>query len=182
MRWNDIAPTVNTVLTHDIENSQQFSCCDIILCGVGYNLYLRTGLPIIYFSYFMIIVVFFLFFSAAAQIIAQSRAVVEFNQARSHEDQIQKCYRAIAEGAKELRLHRKRRYNIYNLKLKPIIQEIYGKQIRAVNCTCPPARSIPLHIFRVGIVLLARDSSWLNIDLATSAGFYNYIALFERAI
>lgn len=160
------------VLTHDIETVSNSAVAissfavsaTICICGLTYLLFISPTL--------MLTVVFFLFFSAAAQIRAQSRAVVEFNRARSHEDQIQKCYRAIAEGAKELRLHRERRYNMYNLKLKPIIQEIYSKQIRAVNLYVSARAFNTITYFSVvGVVLLARDSAWLNIDFETSAGF-----------
>ncbi|TMU79579.1 cyclic peptide transporter, partial [Bacillus sp. BHET2] len=46
---------------------------------------------------------------ATLQIAAQTRAEKGFWKAREHEDRLHKAYRAISEGAKELRMHRERR-------------------------------------------------------------------------
>ena len=60
-----------------------------------------------------VLLVVILAIGATVQIAAQARAETGFWKAREHEDQLHKAYRAISEGAKELRMHRARRGRRY---------------------------------------------------------------------
>ena len=69
----------------------------------------------------------------ALQFVARDRGVAGFEQARLLEDELQRNYRVIAEGAKELRINRQRRFRIFRTDLTGTIGRIRDLQIRSIN-------------------------------------------------
>ncbi|WP_226858766.1 cyclic peptide export ABC transporter [Diaphorobacter aerolatus] len=79
-----------------------------------------------------VLVVVMLVLGATVQIVAQTRAETGFWKAREHEDQLHKAYRAISEGAKELRMHRARRTQMFGeqvARIVDLIREVNGRAI-----------------------------------------------------
>ena len=67
------------------------------------------------------------------QALAQSRGVAGFWKARDHEEVLHKAYRAISEGAKELRMHRARRGRIFDGQIGGTVDAIRRINSRAIN-------------------------------------------------
>lgn len=74
-----------------------------------------------------------LIFGTAVQSIAQSRGVLGFRKARSHEEQLHKAYRDISTGSKELRMHRGRRVRMFNGQIESTIDAIRDVNSKAIN-------------------------------------------------
>lgn len=92
--------------------------------------------------------------SAWGQFMARRRGVAGFFAARDAEDELQKAYRAIGEGAKELRLHRPRRSRLFTQRILATIGDIRDTQIRAIN-TYVTARILGSALFflTIGLIL-----------------------------
>ncbi|POR46288.1 putative ATP-binding cassette transporter [Paraburkholderia eburnea] len=69
----------------------------------------------------------------AAQTFARRAGIRRFGAARDAEDRLQKHYRAITEGAKELRLNAARRDHVYRHELGRTIDTITRLRVRAAN-------------------------------------------------
>lgn len=67
------------------------------------------------------------------QALAQSRGVAGFWKARDHEEVLHKAYRAISEGAKELRMQRARRGRIFDGQIGGTVDAIRRINSRAIN-------------------------------------------------
>lgn len=101
------------VLTHDIDTISDFSfsftplaiALTITFGCLGYLAYLSV--PMFLLTVVAIVI------GTAAQYLARSRGFKGFYAARDLEDELQKHYTAIASGAKELRIHRPRRYRMH---------------------------------------------------------------------
>jgi putative ATP-binding cassette transporter len=79
------------------------------------------------------LLVVMLVIGATIQIMAQARAEAGFWKAREYEDQLHKAYRAISEGAKELRMHRARRTHMFGGQIERIVDIIRSVNGRAIN-------------------------------------------------
>ena len=106
-----------------------------------------------------------------AQAYAQMRGVAGFVAARAGEDRLQTQYRAITEGAKELRLHRGRRHRHAAL-LRDAIDDIRDRQIHAIVLFVT-ARAFGTVLFFavVGATLALRQLVWPEMDADTVSGF-----------
>ncbi len=104
-----------------------------------------------------------------------------FNAARDAEDELQKHYRAIAEGAKELRLNRARRQRIYAEQLRRTIDRISAIQIRSINLFVT-ARAFGNTLFFVviGLALALREVFWPDSPVSVVSGFV-LVLLYMRA-
>jgi len=121
------------VLTHDIDtiSSTVFALAALaIACAVaaGCLLYLAwLSLPM--FG----LLVLALACGVLVQRLAQRRGLAGFQKARRAEERLHKAYRSLGEGAKELRLHRRRRQYVYENEVKGTIDEIGRVNIGATN-------------------------------------------------
>jgi len=61
------------------------------------------------------------------------KGIQGFDLARSHEDELQRYYNAIASGAKELRMHRPRRFRMNTQRIQETADRIADIQVRSVN-------------------------------------------------
>ncbi|HBO1593348.1 TPA: cyclic peptide transporter, partial [Pseudomonas aeruginosa] len=68
-----------------------------------------------------------------AQYIARGYGMAGFEAAREEEDLLQKHYRGMAEGAKELRINRPRRQRLHGRLLDETVERICRLQVRSVN-------------------------------------------------
>jgi len=108
---------------------------------------------------------------SGVQYIARQKGLAGFNAARDAEDNLQKHYSAIAEGAKELRIDRRRRHAMLTRNIQGTADFIANTHIRAINIFVV-AKSLGSMLFFVVIGLtLALQSLWPSNDPAVMSGF-----------
>jgi putative ATP-binding cassette transporter len=160
------------VLTQDVDTISDFAFffssffvslvitlgCMVYLAVLSWPLFLITGLVII--------------LGSLAHAFARTRGVKGFNAARDSEDELQKHYRAITEGAKELRLNRTRRQRVYVDQLQRTVDHISAVQIKSINLFVT-ARALGTMLFFVviGVALTLRPFLWPDSPAAVSSGF-----------
>ena len=159
------------VLTHDVDTISDFAFAfaplaisfTVTLGCMGY-------LAMLSWPMFLIMVVAIVI-GTVAQYIARGHGIKGFMQARDAEDELQKHYNAIAEGAKELRIHRPRRHRMFVSGIEHTADKICDTQIRSVN-TFVIAKTFGSMLFFVVIGLaLALQSMWPSTDKAVMSGF-----------
>lgn len=96
----------------------------------------------------------------SVQILAQSRGVAGFWKAREYEEQLHKNYRAISEGAKELRMHRMRRARMVEEQIDHNIEMIRSVNTRAINTYVLAAASGSALFF----LLIALTLGWASVE------------------
>jgi len=107
----------------------------------------------------------------AVQFVAQSKGIKGFYAAREAEDNLQKHYSAIAEGAKELRIHRPRRHAMLTQNIQGTADHICDTHVRSINIFVI-AKSLGSMLFFVVIGLtLTLQSLWPSADPAVMSGF-----------
>ncbi|KRR11254.1 cyclic peptide transporter [Bradyrhizobium jicamae] len=160
------------VLTQDVDTISDFAFffssffvsliitigCMVYLAVLSWPLFLITGLVIV--------------LGSLAHAFARTRGVRGFNAARDSEDELQKHYRAIAEGAKELRLNRARRQRVYVEQLQRTVDRISAVQVKSINLFVT-ARALGTMLFFVviGVALTLRPFLWPDSPAAVSSGF-----------
>lgn len=159
------------VLTHDVDTISDFAfafaplaiSCTVILGCLGYLATL--SLPI------FIMTVLAIGIGSAIQYVARSKGIKGFHAARDAEDNLQKHYSAIAEGAKELRIHRPRRHAMFTRNIQGTADHICDTHIRSINIFVV-AKSLGSMLFFVVIGLaLGIQSLWPSQDPAVISGF-----------
>lgn len=159
------------VLTHDVDTISDFAfsfaplavSCTVVLGCLGYLAAL--SLPI------FIMTVLAIGIGSAIQFVARNKGLRGFNEARDAEDNLQKHYSAIAEGAKELRIHRPRRHAMFTRNIQGTADYICNTHIRSINIFVI-AKSLGSMLFFVVIGLaLAMQSLWPSSDPAVISGF-----------
>ena len=107
---------------------------------------------------------------ATIQTRAQVRAEVGFWKAREYEEQLHKTYRAISEGAKELRMHRARRTRMFGEQIERIVDNIRTVNGRAIN-TYVMATAFGSALFFLLIALILGWASFRPTEPAVLSGF-----------
>lgn len=107
---------------------------------------------------------------ATLQIAAQTRAEKGFWKAREHEDRLHKAYRAISEGAKELRMHRERRNRMLGEQVERIVAQIRDVNGRAIN-TYVVAAAFGAALFFLIIALIMGWAAFRPTEPAVLSGF-----------
>ena len=111
---------------------------------------------------------------------ARQHGMTGFNLARQYEDDLQKHYRTIAEGAKELRLHRQRRRHVHVDLIQQTVDRISNVQIKAINLLATArALATVLLFFVIGTALVLRPLLWSDSPASVSSGFV-LVLLFMR--
>ncbi|WP_297844412.1 cyclic peptide export ABC transporter [Pseudomonas sp.] len=159
------------VLTHDVDTISDFAFsfsplavslsvtmgCLGYMAWLSWTMFLTTGVAII--------------IGSVIQYFASNRGINGFFAAREHEDELQKQYRAIAEGAKELRINRPRRLRLYNVKLQDTIDRICAIQISSINLfVIAKGMGSTLFFIVIGVALFFQ-AIWPSTDKATLSGF-----------
>jgi putative ATP-binding cassette transporter len=159
------------VLTHDVDTISDFAFAfaplaisfTVTLGCLGY-------LAMLSWPMFLIMMVAIVI-GTVVQFIARSKGIAGFEQARAGEDELQRHYNAIAEGAKELRIHRPRRHRMFTRGIQDTAGQIRDTQIRSIN-TFVIAKSFGSMLFFVVIGLaLALQSFWPSGDKTVMSGF-----------
>ncbi len=107
---------------------------------------------------------------AGVQTLAQTRAEAGFWKARAHEDQLHKTYRAISEGAKELRMHRERRTRMFSGQIGHIVDKIRVVNSRAIN-TYVIATAFGSALFFLLIALILGWAAFRSTEPVVLSGF-----------
>lgn len=159
------------VLTHDIDTISSFA---FAFAPLAISLTVTLGclgyLAILSWPMFLMMLVA-IGIGTIIQYIARARGIQGFMAAREAEDELQKHYSAIAEGAKELRIHRPRRQRMFAKGIQRVADLICDTQIRSVN-TFVVAKSLGSMLFFVVIGLaLALQSFWPSADKSVMSGF-----------
>ena len=159
------------VLTHDVDTISDFA---FAFAPLAISLTVTLGcmgyLAMLSWPMFLMMVVAIVI-GTVIQYIARSYGIKGFFAARDSEDELQKHYNAIAEGAKELRIHRPRRHRMFVSGIKKTADEICDMQVRSVNIFVV-AKTFGSMLFFVVIGLaLALQSLWPSGDKAVMSGF-----------
>lgn len=159
------------VLTHDVDTISDFA---FAFAPLAISLTVTLGcmgyLAMLSWPMFLMLVVAIII-GTAIQYLAQGHGIKGFMQAREWEDDLQKNYSAIAEGAKELRIHRPRRNRMYTNGIRHTAERICDTQIRAINIFVI-AKSFGSMLFFVVIGLaLGLQSAWPSADKSVMSGF-----------
>lgn len=159
------------VLTHDVDTISDFAfsfsalaiSMTVTLGCMGYLAMLSWPMFLMMGSAIVI--------GTVIQYIASGRGMQGFRKARDYEDDLQKHYNAVAEGAKELRIHRPRRHRMFVSGIAETADKICATQVRSVNIFVV-AKTLGSMLFFVVIGLaLAMQSLWPSADKAVMSGF-----------
>lgn len=159
------------VLTHDVDTISDFA---FAFAPLAISLTVTLGcmgyLAMLSWPMFLMMLVAIVI-GTLVQYIARGHGIKGFMQARDAEDELQKHYNAIAEGAKELRIHRPRRQRMFVSGIERTAEHIRDTQIRSVNIFVV-AKTLGSMLFFVVIGLaLALQSLWPSADKAVMSGF-----------
>jgi len=121
------------VLTHDVDEISDFAFCfaplavafTITLGCLGYLAYLSWSMFLVAAAAVAV--------GSAIQFYARNRGIQGFYEARELEDEMQKNYKALADGAKELRINRARRRAVFAQRLQGTAGRICG-----IHSSFPP--------------------------------------------
>lgn len=104
--------------------------------------------------------------------IAQNYGYTGFLAARDEEDRLQKHYQSVVFGAKELRIDRSRRQQVYTSQLIATADRIRDIQIRAISIFIT-SRSLGSMLFfiTIGVLLLAQQAFWPQVGQSVVSGF-----------
>jgi putative ATP-binding cassette transporter len=108
---------------------------------------------------------------SSVQTLARRVGIRRFGAAREAEDRLQKHYRSITDGAKELRLNGQRRSFVYDHELSGTIEAIFRLRVRAANIFVS-ANAFGSLLFFVLVGLMLTFQSWSpNTDRTVITGF-----------
>lgn len=159
------------VLTHDVDTISDFA---YVFAPLAISLTVTLGCLgyLVHLSWQMFLVILVAIgVGTVLQFIAQARGMRGFEAAREAEDDLQKHYSAIAEGAKELRIHRPRRQRMFSHGIRDTANRICATQVRSIN-TFVIAKTLGSMLFFVVIaVALALQSYWPSADKSVTSGF-----------
>ncbi|MCP8349808.1 cyclic peptide export ABC transporter [Pseudomonas sp. FBF18] len=159
------------VLTHDVDTISDFA---FAFAPLAVSLTVTLGclgyLASLSWPMFLVMLLA-IGLGTAMQFVARAWGMRGFEAAREAEDDLQKHYNAIAEGAKELRIHRPRRQRMFLHGIRNTANRICDTQIRSIN-TFVIAKSLGSMLFFVVIGLaLALQSWWPSADKTVMSGF-----------
>ncbi|QXH33934.1 cyclic peptide export ABC transporter [Pseudomonas muyukensis] len=159
------------VLTHDIDTISSFA---FAFAPMAISLTVTLGclgyLAMLSWPMFLLMLLA-IGVGTAIQYSARNRGIKGFIAAREAEDELQKHYSAIAEGAKELRIHRPRRQRMLQDNIQRTADHIRDTQVRSIN-TFVIAKSFGSMLFFVVIGLaIGLQAYWPSTDKAVMSGF-----------
>ena len=159
------------VLTHDVDTISDFA---FAFAPLAISLTVTVGcmgyLAVLSWPMFLMMLVAIVI-GTIIQYIARGYGLSGFSEAREAEDELQKHYNAIAEGAKELRIHRPRRQRMFACGITRTAQKICDIQVRSIN-TFVIAKSLGSMLF-FGVIglALAMQSFWPSANPGVISGF-----------
>lgn len=159
------------VLTADVDMISDvafFSASLAIACAVivGCLAYLAWLSPVMFAA-----LAVFLAVGIAVQYIARARGIEGFWKARDGEDRLHKAYRAISDGAKELRMNRAHRAHVYGERVARDIEDIRVINSRAIVIFVA-ANAIGSGLFFLAVALALCMAAWsADMDRSVLSGF-----------
>ncbi|WP_322047666.1 cyclic peptide export ABC transporter [Paraburkholderia sp. J67] len=158
-------------LNQDIDTLSAFSflfsslaiACATILGCLGYLYVLSPRLLLIALAAIVL--------GTAIQALARRVGLSRFGAAREAEDRLQKHYRAITDGSKELRLNAARRDDLYRRELSGTIDTITRLRVRAANVFVSANAFGSLLYFLVVGTMLAVQTHAVGADRSVVTGF-----------
>ena len=159
------------VLTHDVDTISDFA---FAFAPLAISLTVTLGcmgyLAMLSWPMFLMMAVAILI-GTVIQYIARGRGMQGFLKARDYEDELQKHYHAVAEGAKELRIHRPRRHRMFVSGIEGTADKICATQVRSVNIFVVAKTLGSMLFFVVTGLALGLQSLWPSADKAVMSGF-----------
>jgi putative ATP-binding cassette transporter len=161
---------VITVLNQDVDTiaSFTFSFSSFVIAAsvtTGCIIYLLILSPALF-----AITAAALVFGMSVSTYARRKGIKGFQASRETADELQKHYRAITEGAKELRINRLRRAHIHQDQLTAMINRARDTQIRSMRIFMS-ANALSDAVFWAVIAILIGTKTTLNVDGAVLSGF-----------
>lgn len=159
------------VLTHDVDTISDFAFAFAPLAvslsvTLGCLVYMVQLSPAMFFTTTVAILI-----GSVVQYFARARGIKGFFEARDQEDDLQKHYRSIAEGAKELRINRARRQRLLKESIEGSAEGICNKQVSSIN-QFVIAKGFGSTLFFIVIgVALGFQALWPSTSTATLSGF-----------
>ncbi|MGV6873470.1 cyclic peptide export ABC transporter [Pseudochelatococcus sp. B33] len=101
---------------------------------------------------------------------ARKRGAAHYDVARSAQDDLYKHYRAISEGAKELRINRQRRRRVHGEQLTATIDRIRDRKVKAFRIFMS-ANAADSALFFAAIGLIVGWQGWFGVDRTVVSGF-----------
>jgi putative ATP-binding cassette transporter len=101
---------------------------------------------------------------------ARKRGSAFYEEARVAQDEVYRQYRAITEGAKELRLNRDRRRRVHGEQLTEAIDRIRDMKVRAFSIFMS-ANAVDSALFFVMIAMIIVWQGWLGVERTAVSGF-----------
>ncbi|QCI64018.1 cyclic peptide export ABC transporter [Phreatobacter stygius] len=101
---------------------------------------------------------------------ARRKGIKGFEAARAAQDELQKHYRGITEGAKELRLNRQRRARAHGVQLAGAIDGIRNLRLRAMRIFAT-ANAVGSAVFFAAIGVLIALQAGFSVDRSVLSGF-----------
>ncbi len=159
------------MLTHDVDTISDFA---FAFAPLAISLTVTLGcmgyLAMLSWPMFLLLVVAIII-GTVVQFLAQGAGIKGFMAARDAEDELQKHYNAIAEGAKELRINRPRRQRMFVSGIQASADFICKTQVRSIN-TFVIAKTFGSMLFFVVIgMALALQTLWPSADKTVMSGF-----------
>lgn len=102
--------------------------------------------------------------------LARRKGIRGFEASRDAADELQKHYRSITDGAKELRINRQRRARVHSNQLARAIDRVRDGQLRAMRIFMS-ANGLSAAVFWIVIGLLIGAQGGLAVDQAVLSGF-----------
>lgn len=162
---------LTAVLNQDVDTITQFTFnfsgfAISIAIALGCFAYLIVLSPMMFLIALVAIII-----GTAGHTYARKKGFEGFSAAREAEDDLQKQYRAITEGAKELRINRQRRVDMYGVQIDRTIGRIRDLRMRAVQIFCTAnAFGSALFFVVIGLMLLIQALS-PTADARVISGF-----------
>lgn len=145
-------------LNEDIEIISQFSFMfsSVAIAAavtIGCTIYLVVLSP-----FMALVAIVVLIVGAGIHYAARSRGIAALTESREATDELQKHYRVITEGAKELRLSRPRRFRVLSQHIGQTIERIRDLRMRgvAIFCTANAFGSL-LYLMIIGLMLAIHE-------------------------
>ncbi|WP_322004186.1 cyclic peptide export ABC transporter [Paraburkholderia tropica] len=160
-----------TALNQDIDTISGFSFLFSSLAIATATIIGCLGYLLVLSPVMLLVALVAIALGSVVQTLARRAGIARFGLARAAEDRLQKHYRSITEGAKELRLNGPRRRFVYEHELSGTIDDIRRLRVRAANVFVSANAFGSLLFFIVVGLMLAFQNGVAGADRAVTTGF-----------
>ena len=168
-----------TILTEDVDTISTFSFISArLLIAVAIIVGSLVYLAVLSLPYFLLAILMIVLGGFAVSV-SRNLAVTSFMLARDGEEELQRHYRAVTEGAKEARVNQPRRKLLYEKYIVATVERIRRLQIKGVNYFVGADAFASLLFFLIIGTILAVQTFTGSLDGPTTTGFI-LVLLFIR--